>query len=122
MLVSFYCEYIQINIIFVCFYMQVTKFSVGTGILWYTYAGIKWNLDSTPVDELLEKSIHNERAILVYAILATIFTVSMKLNVNINTCPFYAKSVPSLHFIFLAHHSAFGMGTAEQNWLFGSVI
>lgn len=48
---------------------------VGTGILWYTYAGIKWNLDVTPVEALLEKSIQNERAILVYAILATIFTL-----------------------------------------------
>lgn len=121
MLVSFYCEYIKNKIIFVS-YMQFTKFSVGTGILWYTYAGIKWNLDSTPVDELLEKSIHNERAILVYAILATIFTVSIKLNININACPFQANSALSYYFFFLAHHSAFGVGIAKQDWLFGSVI
>lgn len=50
-------------------------FAVATGILWYTYAGVKWSLDSTDPMEHLEKSIHNERAILVYAILATIFTV-----------------------------------------------
>ncbi|XP_034241334.1 CTL-like protein 1 [Thrips palmi] len=48
---------------------------VATGILWYAYASVKWSLDSTDPMEHLEKSIHNERAILVYAILATIFTV-----------------------------------------------
>ncbi|KAJ1531974.1 hypothetical protein ONE63_000611 [Megalurothrips usitatus] len=48
---------------------------VGTGILWYTYGSIKWTLDHTPENELLDKSIHNERAIFWYAILATVFTV-----------------------------------------------
>ncbi|KAK3919480.1 Choline transporter-like 1 [Frankliniella fusca] len=52
---------------------------VGTGILWYTYAGIKWSLDNTPDNELLDKSIHNERAILIYSILATIFTIILLL-------------------------------------------
>lgn len=48
---------------------------VGTGILWYTYASINWKLNATNQNELLEKSVYNEQAILVYAILATIFTV-----------------------------------------------
>lgn len=50
--------------------------AVATGILWYTYASVKWNLDSTDPTEHLDKSVHNATAILVYAILATIFTVS----------------------------------------------
>ncbi|GFU26037.1 CTL-like protein 1 [Nephila pilipes] len=51
----------------------------GTCVLWWTYADIKWQLDSTPFNQLLSESVHNEQTFLVYAILATIFTVILLL-------------------------------------------
>ncbi|GIX76664.1 choline transporter-like 1 [Caerostris darwini] len=51
----------------------------GTCVLWWTYADIKWQLDSTPFNQLLSESVHNEQTFLVYSILATIFTVILLL-------------------------------------------
>ncbi|XP_011296701.1 CTL-like protein 1 [Fopius arisanus] len=47
----------------------------GTGLLWWTYAGIKSTLDETDPNQLLEESARNERAFLAFAIIATIITV-----------------------------------------------
>ncbi|GFQ67947.1 CTL-like protein 1 [Trichonephila clavata] len=51
----------------------------GTCVLWWTYADIKWQLDSTPFNQLLSESVKNEQTFLVYAILATIFTIILLL-------------------------------------------
>lgn len=51
----------------------------GTGILWWVYADIKWQLDSTPFNQLLSESAQNERTFLIYSIFATIFTVILLL-------------------------------------------
>ncbi|XP_063982446.1 choline transporter-like 1 [Diachasmimorpha longicaudata] len=47
----------------------------GTVLLWWTYTGIKYTLDETDPDQLLEESVRNERAFLVFAIIATVITV-----------------------------------------------
>ncbi|XP_012281010.1 CTL-like protein 1 [Orussus abietinus] len=47
----------------------------GTGLLWWTYIGIKQTLDATDPSELLEESVRNEKAFLAFAIIATIVTV-----------------------------------------------
>lgn len=49
---------------------------VGTGLLWWTYADIKHQLDNTPESETLKESVQNESAFLVYSILATVITVN----------------------------------------------
>ncbi|XP_046407751.1 choline transporter-like 1 isoform X2 [Ischnura elegans] len=46
-----------------------------TAVLWWTYVTIKTELDVTPTSQLLEESAKNERAFLIYSILATVFTV-----------------------------------------------
>ncbi|XP_054719564.1 choline transporter-like 1 [Uloborus diversus] len=51
----------------------------GTGVLWWTYADIKWQLDLTPFDQLLAEAAQNERTFLIYSILATLFTVVLLL-------------------------------------------
>ncbi|XP_035218189.1 CTL-like protein 1 [Stegodyphus dumicola] len=51
----------------------------GTCVLWWTYIDIKWQLDSTPGNQLLSESAQNERSFLVYSILATIFTLILLL-------------------------------------------
>ncbi|KAK0083622.1 hypothetical protein PV325_008487 [Microctonus aethiopoides] len=55
----------------------------GTGLLWWTYAGIKKTLDATDSSELLEESVRNERAFLTFSIIATILTVILLLLVGI---------------------------------------
>ncbi|XP_012265201.2 choline transporter-like 1 isoform X1 [Athalia rosae] len=47
----------------------------GTGLLWWTYIRIKTTLDKTNPSELLEESVRNEKAFLIYAIIATIITI-----------------------------------------------
>ncbi|XP_034935697.1 CTL-like protein 1 isoform X2 [Chelonus insularis] len=47
----------------------------GSGLLWWTYIDIKKTLDATDSSELLEKSVRNERAFFVFAIIATIITI-----------------------------------------------
>ncbi|PSN48822.1 CTL-like protein 1 [Blattella germanica] len=47
----------------------------GTGVLWWTYAELKHQLDNTPDSQLLEESVNNESAFLIYSITATIITV-----------------------------------------------
>ncbi|XP_043275999.1 choline transporter-like 1 isoform X2 [Venturia canescens] len=47
----------------------------GTGLLWWTYVGIKRTLDATNPSELLEESVRNEKAFLAFAIIATIITI-----------------------------------------------
>ncbi|XP_015586774.1 CTL-like protein 1 [Cephus cinctus] len=47
----------------------------GTGLLWWTYIGIKGMLDKTDPSQLLEESVRNERAFLAFAIIATIITI-----------------------------------------------
>lgn len=53
--------------------------TVGTGLLWWTYIGIKRTLDATNKNELLEESVRNERAFLAFSIIATIITVVLLL-------------------------------------------
>jgi solute carrier family 44 protein 1 (choline transporter-like protein) len=48
----------------------------GTGLLWWTYADLKRQLDSTPESEMLKESVQNESAFLIYSILATFITVN----------------------------------------------
>jgi len=48
---------------------------VGTGLLWWTYADLKHQLDNTPESEILKESVQNESAFLVYSILATVITI-----------------------------------------------
>ncbi|KDR21092.1 CTL-like protein 1 [Zootermopsis nevadensis] len=48
---------------------------VGTGVLWWTYADLKRQLDSTPESQMLRESVKNESAFLVYSIVATIITI-----------------------------------------------
>jgi len=50
---------------------------VGTGLLWWTYADLKHQLDNTPESEILKESVQNESAFLVYSILATVITVNL---------------------------------------------
>jgi solute carrier family 44 protein 1 (choline transporter-like protein) len=50
---------------------------VGTGLLWWTYADLKRQLDETSEGEILRESVQNESAFLVYSILATIITVNL---------------------------------------------
>ncbi|XP_067007141.1 choline transporter-like 1 isoform X2 [Anabrus simplex] len=47
----------------------------GTGFLWYTYINIYKKHNATPENQLLEESVRNERAFLVYSIAASIITV-----------------------------------------------
>ncbi|KAK2583579.1 hypothetical protein KPH14_009523 [Odynerus spinipes] len=51
----------------------------GTGLLWWTYIGIKCTLDKTNPNQLLEESVRNERAFLVFSIIATIITIILLL-------------------------------------------
>lgn len=48
----------------------------GTGYLWFTYHELKTKLNQTPSDQLLDETAQNERAFCIYAIIATVFTVS----------------------------------------------
>jgi hypothetical protein len=50
---------------------------VGTGLLWWTYADLKHQLDNTPESEILKESVQNESAFLVYSIIATVITVNL---------------------------------------------
>jgi len=52
-------------------------FVVGTGLLWWTYADLKHQLDNTPESEILRESVQNESAFLLYSILATLITVNL---------------------------------------------
>lgn len=54
--------------------------SGGTGLLWWTYIGIKRTLDGTHPNKLLEESVRNEKAFLAFAIIATIVTVSFRIH------------------------------------------
>ncbi|XP_074110569.1 choline transporter-like protein 1 isoform X2 [Cotesia typhae] len=47
----------------------------GTILLWWTYADIKKTIDATNSIELLEESIRNETAFLVFSIIATVITI-----------------------------------------------
>ncbi|KAI4485321.1 hypothetical protein M0804_006826 [Polistes exclamans] len=51
----------------------------GTGLLWWTYIGIKRTLDKTDPNQLLEESVRNERAFLVFSVIATIITIILLL-------------------------------------------
>ena len=51
--------------------------SVGTGLLWWTYADIKRNLDITDESQLLEEAVRNENAFLAFSIIATVITVRL---------------------------------------------
>nr|CAD7578459.1 unnamed protein product [Timema californicum] len=58
------------------FMLAVTVAAIaGTGILWWTFADMKSSLDKTPDNQLLDESVRNSRAFLVYSIVATIITV-----------------------------------------------
>ncbi|XP_069703393.1 choline transporter-like 1 [Periplaneta americana] len=48
---------------------------VGTGMLWWTYVDIKRQLDNTPSSQLLDESVSNESAFLIYSIVATVITI-----------------------------------------------
>jgi len=52
---------------------------VGTGLLWWTYAGLKHQLDNTPESETLKESVQNESAFLLYSIIATLITVNLSI-------------------------------------------
>ncbi|KAJ9591614.1 hypothetical protein L9F63_001828, partial [Diploptera punctata] len=47
----------------------------GTGVLWWTYADLKHQLDNTPENQMLQESVNNESAFLIYSIVATVITV-----------------------------------------------
>lgn len=47
---------------------------VSTILLWWGYATVHLQLDNSPLNQILEESARNERALLTYAIIATIFT------------------------------------------------
>ncbi|XP_076278336.1 choline transporter-like protein 1 isoform X2 [Lasioglossum baleicum] len=55
----------------------------GTVLLWWTYIEIKRTLDKTDQNQLLEESVRNERAFLVFSIVATIITVILLLLLSI---------------------------------------
>ncbi|XP_075236219.1 choline transporter-like protein 1 [Lycorma delicatula] len=55
---------------------------VGTLALWWTFLDIKKELDNTPESELLEESVQNERAFLIYALITTVFTLIILLLVH----------------------------------------
>ena len=54
--------------------------SACTGVLWWTYATIKWDLDAKPINTWLIRTVHNEQAFLIFSIVATILTVSPNRN------------------------------------------
>lgn len=81
----------------------------GTATLWWAYADIKWQLDSTPFNQLLSESAKNERTFLFFAIFATIFTcilllivLVMRKRVNIVVKLFEeaGQCIRSMSFIF----------------------
>ncbi|CAG5103065.1 Similar to Ctl1: Choline transporter-like 1 (Anopheles gambiae) [Cotesia congregata] len=47
----------------------------GTSLLWWTYADIKKTINATNPTELLEESLRNETAFLVFSIIATVVTI-----------------------------------------------
>ncbi|KAH0549812.1 hypothetical protein KQX54_014475 [Cotesia glomerata] len=47
----------------------------GTSLLWWTYADIKKTINATNPTELLEESLRNETAFLVFSIIATVITI-----------------------------------------------
>nr|XP_045603351.1 choline transporter-like 1 [Procambarus clarkii]XP_045603352.1 choline transporter-like 1 [Procambarus clarkii] len=50
---------------------------VATILLWWSYATVRLQLDNSPFDQILDETVRNERALLVYAILSTIITVAL---------------------------------------------
>ncbi|EEB14965.1 conserved hypothetical protein [Pediculus humanus corporis] len=50
-----------------------------TGVLWWTYATIKWDLDAKPINTWLIRTVHNEQAFLIFSIVATILTIILLL-------------------------------------------
>ncbi|XP_018897276.1 choline transporter-like 1 isoform X2 [Bemisia tabaci] len=80
--------------------MAVSVGSVGaTMYLWYTYFEIKWKLDHEsevqPERMFLNRSLHNEQAICLYAIVATIITAILLLLVLV-----MCKRVSTLAILF----------------------
>ncbi|XP_014299612.1 choline transporter-like 1 isoform X2 [Microplitis demolitor] len=55
----------------------------GTSLLWWTYADIRRTIDNTNPTELLEESVRNETAFLVFSIIATVITIILILLVCI---------------------------------------
>lgn len=47
-----------------------------TVLLWWSYISVHLQLDNAPLDQILEETVRNERALLIYAIIATVMTVS----------------------------------------------
>lgn len=66
------CDDALLNLI-----LSKTSLLVGTGLLWWTYADLKHQLDNTPENEMLKESVQNESAFLVYSIVATVITVNL---------------------------------------------
>ncbi|XP_027224567.2 choline transporter-like 1 [Penaeus vannamei] len=48
-----------------------------TVLLWWSYISVHLQLDNAPLDQILEETVRNERALLIYAIIATIMTVAL---------------------------------------------
>ncbi|KAK4321495.1 hypothetical protein Pmani_007691 [Petrolisthes manimaculis] len=49
----------------------------ATILLWWSYGSIRYQLDHSPDEEILEENVRNERALLVYAIISTIIMVAL---------------------------------------------
>lgn len=56
--------------------------SGGTGVLWWLYAKQRKSPKETVIPEQLQIAEDNLRALLIYAISATVFTVSIGLSVS----------------------------------------
>lgn len=50
-----------------------------TGVMWWTFIDLKYNLDTTPYYSLLEEKVRNEQAFLILSIITTIITVVLLL-------------------------------------------
>ncbi|XP_037801319.1 choline transporter-like 1 [Penaeus monodon] len=48
-----------------------------TVLLWWSYISVHLQLDNAPLDQILEETVRNERALLIYAIIATVMTVAL---------------------------------------------
>ncbi|KAK7065393.1 hypothetical protein SK128_015794 [Halocaridina rubra] len=50
---------------------------LATILLWWSYASVHLQLDNSPLDEILEETVRNERALLLYAIISTVISIAL---------------------------------------------
>ncbi len=58
---------------------------VVTALLWYSFAALQLKLDNTPWYRILETDAKNEHAVLIYAIVASVITVSVQIDHYLNS-------------------------------------